>query len=206
MAAEREEESIEALLKRVKAGDKAALNDFLTRVNNTITERVRAIRRRNPLVARYDQTGDIAQDVNIRLLQAIERGVIPETEAGFHALLGRHIRFALIDLARHYRRSDGTAANHYTPARDDSRVAPIDVPASGTSPGTLEKFEEFHQAIENLDEKHRVMFDLLWYQDKGRSEAAKILGITESAVGYRWVKARLALDEALGPDFSFETS
>jgi RNA polymerase sigma factor (sigma-70 family) len=95
--------------------------------------------------------------------------------------------------------------------RDDNRpaVLPLDAGPSDTAPGyepssstlnaeKLRRWTEFHEAAAGLPDDLRAVFDLLWYQGMSQAEVAALLGIAVATVKLRWMKARLAVQEALG--------
>jgi RNA polymerase sigma factor (sigma-70 family) len=95
--------------------------------------------------------------------------------------------------------------------RDDNRpaVLPLDgglsdtgpsyEPASSTLDGEkLRRWSEFHEAVAQLPDDLRAVFDLLWYQELSQAEAAALLGIAVRTVKLRWMKARLQVQQALG--------
>jgi RNA polymerase sigma-70 factor (ECF subfamily) len=62
----------------------------------------------------------------------------------------------------------------------------------------LRRWTEFHEAVSRLPDDLRAVFDLLWYQEMPQAEAAELLGIAVPTVKFRWMKARLRVQQALG--------
>src|SRR5262245_16318293 len=66
-----------------------------------------------PSVARWGETGDVAQNALIRLHSALAKGFIESTRHYWN-LAALEIRRELMDLARHYLGPEGQGAKHHT--------------------------------------------------------------------------------------------
>jgi RNA polymerase sigma-70 factor (ECF subfamily) len=95
-------------------------------------------------------------------------------------------------LARHYTGPEGLAKNVVRTTSNG-----FDPSNSTFNPVSLSVWTEFHEAVENLPEIERKIFDLLWYQEHTQAEAAKILGISERQLRRNWQSARLMLQDRL---------
>jgi RNA polymerase sigma-70 factor (ECF subfamily) len=72
-------------------------------------------------------------------------------------------------------------------------------PSNSTFDGEkVRRWTEFHEAVARLPDELRAVFDLLWYQGISQAEAAALLGVAVPTVKVRWMKARLAVQKALG--------
>ncbi|MCA9138106.1 MAG: hypothetical protein KDB00_15145 [Planctomycetales bacterium] len=104
----------------------------------------------------------------------------------------------LIDLARSLTGPQGMAFNHETnhgnPMFGESKIIGAADPAGAPS---FSDWEEFHCAVDRLDDTHREMFDLCWYSELSTSDAARIMGVDERTAQRRYRKARLAVAEML---------
>jgi RNA polymerase sigma-70 factor (ECF subfamily) len=58
-------------------------------------------------------------------------------------------------------------------------------------------WREFHEQVERLPEEEREVFDLVWYQGLGHTDAAELLQMSARTVKRRWQAACLHLHEAL---------
>jgi RNA polymerase sigma factor (sigma-70 family) len=153
----------------------------------------------------FAQTDDVVQQLYIKILRNQDRfwvnadGEPLRTLAEFFGHASAWMRDVLCDLLR----------KEY--GRDDNRpaVLPLDGGPSDTGPRyepssstldaeKLRRWTEFHEAAARLPDDLRAVFDLLWYQDMSQAEAAALLGIAVPTVKLRWMKARLAVQEALG--------
>jgi RNA polymerase sigma factor (sigma-70 family) len=152
----------------------------------------------------FAQTDDVVQQLYIKILQNQERfwvntdGAPVRTLAEFFGHTSAWMRDVLCDLLRKVY------------GRDDNRpaVLPLDGGPADTSPryepssNTLDgekvrRWTEFHEVAARLPDDQRAVFDLLWYQELSQAEAAALLCIAVPTVKLRWMKARLAVQQAL---------
>src|SRR5262249_18736997 len=170
---------------------------------NWVAERLRrlahqTLRRSYPRVARWELTDDVLQGVLLRLWKSLGSCRL-QSPLEFFKLATQHLRWELIDLARHHYGPEGVGANHASQGnRGDSRPLTCEQADHSHEPSALAEWTEFHQKVEQLPAQERVVFDLLWYQVLSRGEVANLLGRTEQRVGQIWQKARVRLNEALG--------
>jgi RNA polymerase sigma factor (sigma-70 family) len=189
-------------LEWLRAGDPRARAALIARAG----ERLRRLARRRlgefARVRRFEDTDDVLQNALLRLLRRLEVHT-PATAAEFFALAGREIRRELLDLTRHYFGPLGAGRRETAPTPADTATgrAPDVGPAEDTlDPSRLAAWTELHRQVERLPEEQRAVFDLLWYHDLTRAEAAAVLGVSEPTVKRRWLEARLRLQAALGGD------
>ncbi len=151
-------------------------------------------------VRRFEQTDDVLQNAAIRLCRALE-SVQPDSVRSFFGLAAMQIRRELIDLARHYYGPHGVGkkqAELRSPAlieRDDEDLFNPADPTDG--PQTLSEWTNLHHKIQNLPQREREVFDLLYYGGLSQKEAAKVLDVDERTIKRRWRSGRLALYQAL---------
>ena len=128
-----------------------------------------------------------------RLLKAMRRAR-PQTVRQFFALANQHMRWELNDLAR---RLDDQAAE----LREALVPAPAPSSGSSLSPNTRRMLE----AIDNLPEDEREVFDLVRIQGMTQTEAAEVLGVSAKTVQRRLHRGLVLLTNTLadlqsGPD------
>lgn len=121
-----------------------------------------------------------------RLLKAL-RSVRPENTRQFFALANRHMRWELNDLAR---RLDSEA--RAVEFRDELCPSP-QTTDSPLSPSTVRMLD----AIENLPEDEREVFDLVRIQGLTHTEAGEILHVSTKTIQRRLNSALLILSEQL---------
>src|SRR5262245_35729 len=104
------------LVDRMRAGDEAAADELFRRLGDRLERLARKMLRGFPAVRRWEQTPDVLQKASLRLLRALQK-VRPDSTRAFFALAGKHMRYELMDLKRHYRavnalhHTDGAAAS-----------------------------------------------------------------------------------------------
>jgi len=111
------------------------------------------------------------------------------------------IRRELIDLARRYAGRRGRGCQHVARAElGHPGTSPRHRDAWGDSddPVRLQNWTEFHDQIGALSSEEKEVVTLLWYRGLSQAEAARLLGVTERVVKYRWRSARLELRQRLG--------
>ena len=121
-----------------------------------------------------------------RLLKAL-RAARPQTVREFFALANQHMRWELNDLARRLDNQPvaGELYEGIVPSPPSS--------ASGLTPDGLRML----QAIEELPEDEREVFDLVRIQGMTQVEAAEVLGVSNKTVQRRLTRALLILSETL---------
>lgn len=191
---------IQGWIDRLLAGDQKARERLLETAAERLTLLVRKMLRDFPGVARWEETDDVLQRVLMRVDRAL-RSVVPSTPCDFFRLSAAITRRELIGLVRHYQGPHGLGAHHSSVggfADQGEAEGWVGPPDSTCEPARLELWTEFHEQIENLDDKEREVFDLLWYQDLSQAEAATVLGVDERTVRRRWSAARRRLYDAMG--------
>ena len=121
-----------------------------------------------------------------RLLKAL-RAARPQTVRQFFALANQHMRWELNDLAR---RLDSQ------PAAGELCEGIVPSPPSSVSKLTPNGLRML-QAIDDLPEEEREVFDLVRIQGMTQVEAAEVLGVSTKTVQRRLNRALLILSEAL---------
>jgi RNA polymerase sigma-70 factor (ECF subfamily) len=121
-----------------------------------------------------------------RLLKAV-RGVRPQTVRQFFALVDKHLRWELNDLARRLDEQPNAVA---------LEEALLPAPASSgseLSPGARRMLA----AIDELPEDEREVFSLVRIQGLAHAEAAEVLGVSVKTVQRRLNRALVLLEEKL---------
>jgi RNA polymerase sigma factor (sigma-70 family) len=121
-----------------------------------------------------------------RLLKAL-RAARPETVREFFALANQHMRWELNDLARRLD-SQPAAGELY-----DGIVLSAPSSVSTLSPNGLRML----QAVDDLPDEEREVFDLVRIQGMTQVEAGEVLGVSTKTVQRRLNRALLTLSEAL---------
>jgi RNA polymerase sigma factor (sigma-70 family) len=118
-------------------------------------------------------------------------------------LMATQIQRELIDLARKHSGPMSYAANHGTNVRRDrdGEVFMVDELADRGDVGEeeipIERWEQFHAAVEALPAEQREVFKLIWYLGLDQQAAAEALGMSLRTLARRWQEARQAVRLAL---------
>lgn len=149
---------------------------------------VRGLMLRYPGLRRWEQSDDVLQNVQIRLLRCLDQ--LPVASArDFLRLAAVNMRRELIDLTRHHFGDEGGGSHHATPPADWAGSAA----AGGDDPAVLAEWAELHALIGQLPEEEREVMDLHWYHELNQHEVAALLGVSERTVRRRWVSAKVRL-------------
>jgi RNA polymerase sigma-70 factor (ECF subfamily) len=176
------------LVARMRQGDASATGELIRRTALRLEHLARRMLRRFPAVRAQAETADVVQESSLRLLNAL-RAVTPDSMRHFNNLAGQHIRYHLLDLARRFRRG--------APQPLDEHPEPA---APGTGEGEaeeLERWAEFHEAVQRLPDDQLEVFNFRFYQGFTWPEIAGVLGADEKTGRRRWDRACLALRKAL---------
>jgi RNA polymerase sigma factor (sigma-70 family) len=189
---------LDGLIERLSTGDDAR-SELLRHACGRLEHLVRRQLRGFPMVRRWEETGDVLQQVLLRLCRALEQ-IQPRNSREFYALSSKLIRRELIDLKRHYYGPLGPAAKHSTQhgVSDDSSTSTggaggFDAGSDTLDPAALAEWTEFHAQADSLPEELREVVDLVWYQGLEHEAAAKILDVSSKTVSRRWREARVRL-------------
>jgi RNA polymerase sigma factor (sigma-70 family) len=189
-------EQLHAWLTRIRDGDKAAFDELLRAVSDRVERIARKMLRGFPAVRRWEDTQDVLQDALMRLLRSLG-AVHPGSMREFFGLAATQIRRTLLDLARHYLGPHGHGANYAsTPRLPDGRE-PLAEPPDPENVRELERWCEFHQAIENLPVDEREVVELLFYHGWTQAQVSELLQMSPRTVQRRWQSACLKLHDAL---------
>ena len=132
------------------------------------------------------QADDLLGAVAERLLKAL-REARPENVRQLFALANQHMRWELNDLARQFDDQPATAELR------EGRVPSPASSASGLTPDGLRML----QAIDELPEDEREVFDLVRVQGMAQTEAAQVLGVSAVTVKRRLSRGLRLLAEQL---------
>jgi RNA polymerase sigma factor (sigma-70 family) len=132
------------------------------------------------------ETEEMLSGVVEGLLKAM-RSIRPQTVRQFFALANQHMRWQLNDLAR---------LLDQQPAAVELREGFVPAPASSGS-GITPDGRRMLDAIDNLPEDEREVFDLVRLQGLTKAEAAEVLDVSAKTVQRRLNRARMLLSEEL---------
>jgi RNA polymerase sigma-70 factor (ECF subfamily) len=193
-------EELQPILDRLVQGDLQAKAELITRSCERLRRLARKILRCEPRIARWEQTDDLLQTALMQLHRCLEE-VKPESVKGFIGLAAQHMRWELVNLARHHYGPQGDAAHHASDVgekREDGEARPLDEQDAGEAgPSTVSEWGTFHEKIKELPTEEKEIYDYLYYHELSQEETARRLGVTERTVQRRWRSARLNLARLL---------
>lgn len=192
---------IGSLIRQVNQKDPQARQELLTVTSDRLERLTRNMKKDFPSVSRWEETGDVFQNVMIRLNQALEKVEINDVRH-FLRLAALHIRRELLDLCRkHDRRNRHHQTQMRAASGEQSEMPLAQEPMEITNdPKRVAEWGEFHETIEGLPDDQKEIVELLWYHGLTQVAAAEVMGITHKQVRTLWRNARLELHEKLGGD------
>lgn len=192
------DDALDACLARLAAGDVAARDRIIELCGERLRLLAHRMLRRYPTVRRYDDTDDVFQNAAMRLHRALGRMAVDrEAPRSLMALAATQIHRELIDLARRHAGPSSYAANHGTNVArgDDTERYFVDEAACGDEP--LDRWEQFHGAVESLAAQQREVFQMVWYLGADQRTIAAVIGCSERTVKNHWRQAREQVKNAL---------
>lgn len=190
--------SVKDCLRDLAAGEETARERLLELCSERLRLLARRMLRRFPAVRRWEETDDVFQNAAMRLYRCLGE-VSVESPREVFALAATQIHRELIDMARHHAGPMAFGSNHATgiqPLEDHSNIRhPVDT--ASESNAELERWTAFHEAIEQLPEIQREVFQLVWYLNADQQAIAELHNCSVRTVKNRWREAREAVKGAL---------
>jgi DNA-directed RNA polymerase specialized sigma24 family protein len=187
---------VEALLPRMRDGDREAAADFMTRYASRIQRRIRG--KLSPAMRRIYDSQDILSTVSRRLDVYVRAGKLEALSADqFWALVLRMANNAVVDKARVFRRlehiegSDGPLARQIRQRLNDAEARRRDGAAI-----------EIERAMRLFDDP--IDRDILssWLMGTPHSVTADAIGLSAAAVRKRWQGIRGRLQERFASEMT----
>ena len=170
---------LQTILDRWRAGDATTATVF-ERADARFRAIARKMLRRYPSVRAKEQTDDVWHGASFRMARALAE-VRPTTARALTGLAVEQIRRELLDLARKHRRrpvATGGDLSHL----DDSDLD-----------HDLDRWAALHEAVGQLPEPVKEVFELVYYGGLTHAEAAGTIGTSDRTVRSRWKTATLLL-------------
>ena len=178
--------ALESAFARLAAGEPGAIGEIVTLCHQRFLAMAHNMLRRFPNVQATCQTSDVLGDTYPDILHALQNMQF-ESPVVFIRVVGKHIRWTLLDLARKVGGIPPAAAGHA-----------VEKPDPSNDPVDLAIWAEFHEWIDDLPDDERVLYDLLCYCGFTQPEAAEQLGVSEKTVQRRWRAAKLKFSAKFG--------
>ena len=186
-------------LERLAAGEKSARNEILEICDQRMRVLSHRLLGKFARVRRWDNTDDVAQNAAIRLHRALA-DTVPDSPRGLMGLMATQIQRELLDLARKHSGPHSWASNHDTNAGMKDGACRVEEASDGEQRDEavpIERWEEFHAAIEALPRDLREVFRMVWYLGLDRESAAKTIGCSVRTLGRMWAEARDLMGKAM---------
>jgi RNA polymerase sigma factor (sigma-70 family) len=181
------------LIARLQAGDRSAEDQLVRAILARFQNLARRMLNKFPDLRHLEQTGDVVQDSLLRLLRALKE-VTPQTTRDFFNLAAEQIRRQLLDLARRHRTKPTVPLR----ANEDSSSSGEGPPDRTPAQADLDRWEQFHAAVEKLPPEQREVIGLTFYHGWKQAQIAELFQVDERTIRRRWQAACLALNKALG--------
>jgi RNA polymerase sigma-70 factor (ECF subfamily) len=192
------------LIERARSGDRAALNDLLARHRGRLCRMVE-IRLDSRLQARLDAS-DVVQEAYVDVTTRLEE-YLRDPKLPLFLWLRLVVGERLVRLHRHHlgtqMRDAGREVSLYRGALPAASSAALAAQLLGkhTSPTQAvvraERILRVQEALNTLDPMDREVLSLRHFEELTAGEAAKVLGIEESAAAKRYFRALKRLKEIL---------
>jgi len=197
---------LQGFLERAITGDVAARQQLLELTRDRLMRHARHfLHGRYARLEPFAQTDDVVQQLFLKILQNQDRfwvnadGEPVRSLAEFFGHSSAWMRDVLCDqLRKVYGRDDNHPAVLPLDGRPSDTGPQYELSSSTLDGEKVQRWTEFHEAVAQLPDELRAVFDLLWYQGMAQAEAAALLGVAVPTVKLRWMKARLQVQEALG--------
>jgi len=187
---------LQALLDRLREGDKAARRQFL----ELACGRLRRLAARilygsfPNLQVRHD-VDSVVHETWLRLIQALDKADPPTVE-DFFRLAAHKIRQVLLDMADRKRRLDqretllgtGSLRSGFGPQQPEDNTYDA---------GRLALWTEFHNRVGQLPDTERSVFEMHYYLGLPQAEIARLLKLHPRKVSYLWIAATERLADVL---------
>ena len=200
-----ESSQLQQLLDQYQSDQPHAFDELINYAAKRLRSLARKMLAQYPHVRRWEETDDVMQAALIRLHRSLSE-IRPDSKRAFFGLAATQMRRTLIDLARHYYGAHGHGKNYQsaagnrssmTRAEDFAQAAPE--PSGATDePDSLQRWTDFHEAIDRLPAEEKEVMSLVWYGGMMQKEVAQLLEVSERTVIRRMNRAKLELSELLG--------
>ena len=179
------------LLVELRSGDSTALNTLMVRDLDWIRSYVR--RNLGGVVRQHAETGDVVQEVFVRVLRGGPKFVISSRDV-FRRLMSRIISNTLVTMARHYTAKARTSSRIRGPATDSVLYLDGDGPvrAATEPPVRAERDEEkewIELAIALLDPLDQEVLHLRDFEDQPFKTVGERLGLKKDGARMRYNRA-----------------
>ncbi|MDG2223053.1 MAG: sigma-70 family RNA polymerase sigma factor [Rubripirellula sp.] len=196
------------VIEQLNAGDPAVRGELLNLACGRLIRLTARLRRHFQGIEGAQPAEDVFEHASLRLYQALHDTPIKDVRH-FYRLAATQIRRELIDLCRQCQSldappvevppCDAAAQGQPSLALDVFELIPNREPVeSQVTAAELRQWAHFHDSVDGLPDVEREVFELIWYHELCRDDAAGLLGVPVQEVRRLWRSARLHLHDLLG--------
>jgi DNA-directed RNA polymerase specialized sigma24 family protein len=182
------------------------MNELLQYSQERVLAHIRSRMGRFTPLQPYVDSQDVLVSVQLKIAEDFKHKPFNDL-IHFLRLTGRLTRNQLVDFTRKYLGPQGAGTKEVNAQPHDpdepTRGERADPADRGKSPSELAILAEVDEIIGSLPPEHLEMFDLLYYNQMSREDAADALGVALSTLDRRWLAAREALLERYGSEAPF---
>lgn len=187
--------SLSVLFREVQNGTPGSRNALLTALRDNLTRLTAAILRQFPAVERRREVDSLYQQLNEKLIGAMDAGVRPENTTEFVKFAAFRLRQMLKDEADKLRRR-GSAPQMADPGQSSAGgVAPP--AAEEDTASVLLQWDDFQRKVQDLGDTERLVFDLHFHMQMPQSEVAELLALPPKTVSRTWLAVAQKLKGAI---------
>lgn len=187
-------DGMDLLLEKLRNNDKDAKNAIIVQTLNRLERISRRMFHKFPALKQSEETGDILHMLVLKLDKALST-VVPDSVAGYFALVNLNLNWILKELARKTKTSGVLKSNGMNDILNG-----VSDPYSG--PKSNLEWVDFFEILEKLSQENREVFDLIWLQGLDQKQAAKVLGISLRTFIRRWIKSKLEIRKLINEELS----
>lgn len=187
---------LQALIDRIKQGDRAARQELLERACHRLRRlAAKMFAGSFPVLQARHELDSVVHETWLRLAQALDK-VEPPTVADFFRLAAHKIRQVLLDMADRQRRQLSREGMGIGLEAGSGQVGE---PGQQTlDPARLAQWTEFHEQVAELRDDERAVFEMHYYLDVPQAEIAKLLDLSPRKVSRLWIGATEKLADGAG--------
>lgn len=199
----RDSVELQSLLNRAADGDDQVYAILIAEATERLRKLTRRMLRNYPALRRWEETDDVFQNAVMRLHRSLSE-VRPESVRAFFGLAATQVRRTLIDLVRHHFGPHGQATHHDSDQRTGTTNSGFRLAqhqSESAEPATLDAWARFHEAVEQLPDEERSVFEMIWYAGMEQTHVAAVVGLSLSTVQRRWYRARFLLQQSMSGEW-----
>ena len=177
--------SLSVLFREVRDGVPGARNALLTALRDNLTRLTVAILRQFPVVRQRREADSLFQQLNEKLIGAMDAGVRPENPTEFIKFAAFRLRQMLRDEADKVRRR-GTPVAFADP--NHSSVGGVPPPAADEDTASVMlQWDDFQRTVQQMSDAEQLVFDLHFNMGMSQKEVAELTATEPKAVSRTWL-------------------